>query len=974
MIAEIQITQEQIPWMASTIIIAALMLVFITLTLFRSRRLQRSFQHRSIKLKKENERTRVMLDSIPVACFLGNIERRVYDCNNETVRLFELKNKQEFIDHFEKDLSPEYQSDGRKSIDAIYHYSAEAIEKGRCVFNWTHQLLDGTPFPVIVTLESAVYDGEIVLMVCLRDMREYEKMSNEISRQNILLTTVNSVSSALLEPDIGHFEDNLQKAMRILAEVADVDRICVWRNADTELSQRFSLIYQWETSGIKSLVKDGSLSPDLFFDDLPFWNETLAQGNCLNSLVRDMPPAEQEVLAPRDILSILLVPVILHDNFWGFISFDYCRTERLFMDDEVLIMRSASRMMANAVIRSEMAGELVFAKELAEQSNRSKSIFLSHMSHEIRTPMNAILGIAEIQLRDETNNKDTLEAFNKIYESGNLLLNIINDILDFSKIESGKLEIIPVSYDIPNLINDTVQLHRLRYDSKPIDFSLHVDEDVPVNLFGDELRIKQVLNNILSNAFKYTDSGSIEFCVSAEQENSSSGENVILVFRVSDTGQGMNEDQLRRLFDEYSRFNLDKNRTTVGTGLGMSITKRLVGLMNGTIDAKSVPDMGSVFTVRLPQKQTGADLCGKDISGKLQTFRYQDAIVKKTRFSHEYMPYGRVLIVDDVDTNIYVTKGMLIPYGLNIETASSGFAAISKIKNGGDFDIIFMDHMMPKMDGIETVKILRNMGYKSAIIALTANAIVGRAEMFLKNGFDAFISKPIDSRELNHFLNDFILNKKPPEVIEEARREQREKKSINKELQEQEKISLNEMTELFIIDAQNAVNVLEDFFNKLNLTDLPDLKLYITTVHGMKSALANIGNKELSDSALKLEQAGKERNHAVITEATPLFISALRSIIEKNKPRQNDDHGPADAPLITDADRIYLREKLRIIQSASMTFDKNTAKNALNELKQKKWPPETRELLDEITMSILHSAYKKITALTEDFLKKDDTA
>jgi len=388
--------------------------------------------------------------------------------------------------------------------------------------------------------------------------------------------------------------------------------------------------------------------------------------------------------------------------------------------------------------------ELIAAKEYAEHSSRYKSAFLAVMSHEIRTPMNVILGISEIQLRDEVLSAESEEAFRKIYESGDLLLNIINDILDLSKIEAGKLELVPVKYDIPSLVNDTAQLIRLRYE-KPIELFLNVDESTPIEMIGDELRIKQVLNNVLSNAFKYTHKGNVEFSVYPENVED---ENVTIAFRITDTGQGMTKEQIDKIFDEYTRFNIEANRTTVGTGLGMSITNRLVNLMNGRITIESEVDKGSVFTVYIPQKRIGTAVCGPELAENLKRFNFHStAITKKIQFLREYMPYGSVLIVDDVESNIYVAKGMLAPYGLKIDTAISGFEAIDIIKKGNEYDIVFMDHMMPEMDGIETVKFIRDMGYKHSIIALTANALIGREEMFLQNGFDAFISKPIDSRE-----------------------------------------------------------------------------------------------------------------------------------------------------------------------------------------------------------------------------------
>jgi len=618
--------------------------------------------------------------------------------------------------------------------------------------------------------------------------------------------------------------------------------------------------------------------------------------------------------------------------------------------------------------------ELIAAKEFAEQSSNYKSAFLANMSHEIRTPMNAILGIAEIQLRENNLPKETESALQKIYESGDLLLNIINDILDLSKIEAGRLELSPAKYDIPSLIHDTAQLIRLRYESNPIKFIIQVDQNTPLELFGDELRIKQVLNNVLSNAFKYTDEGEIEFSVFSEQKDQpllNQSDDVIIVFRVRDTGQGMTKKQLDKLFDEYTRFNTEANRTTIGTGLGMSITKRIVNLLNGQISAESEPGKGSVFTIRIPQKKIGMVVCGPEIAGKLRDFKFQTtAITKKAQFFREYMPYGSVLVVDDMDSNIYVTKGMLMPYGLNIETASSGFEAVEKIKNGKIYDIIFMDHMMPKMDGIKAVEIIRGLGYKNSIIALTANALTGRAEMFMQNGFDGYISKPIDSRELNIALNEFIRNKKPQEAVEEARRNQQEKTKKNNnaaELYEQDAKKSGRISEkeiFFIHDAENAINTLEDINKKLPDINNEEIELYTTTVHGMKSALANIGEKELSALSYKLEQAGEEKNTAFIISSTPSFINALQAIADKLKPvNENADWE------ISAKDKSYLQDKLQIIKTECAVFNKNAVKETLDELKKKNWPARESLLLSDITLHLLHSAFKKAVIAIDNYLQ-----
>ena len=526
--------------------------------------------------------------------------------------------------------------------------------------------------------------------------------------------------------------------------------------------------------------------------------------------------------------------------------------------------------------------EIVRAKERAEDANTAKSAFLANMSHEVRTPMNAILGITEIELQNDSLPASTEESLSRIHESGNLLLNIINDILDISKIEAGMLEIIPAEYDIPSLVNDAVQVNRFRYESKPIRFDLRIDEATPLNLLGDELRLKQILNNTLSNAFKYTEKGNVTLSVSAEATGSDDDDDVILILQVSDTGQGMTAEDVSKLFDEYTRFNIDANRAIAGTGLGMSITKRILDLMGGEIFVESELGKGSVFTIRIPHKRVGGIVCGPELAEVIRNYRFHStAMTKKSRMLREHMPYGRVLVVDDIELNIYVAKGMLLPYGLHVDTVNSGLAVIEKIKEGNVYDVIFMDHLMPQINGIEATKMLREMGYTNCIIALTANALVGQAEMFLKNGFDGYLSKPIDSRELNTILNKFIRDGKSAERFLSAHKEQSRKMKMSDVGNISSNIvGVSELQEFFIIDAENAVSVLERILEKPDRFNDKDIETCETTVHGMKSALLSIGESELSGFAAQLEQAAKEKNHILLAKEIPKFIDALGTLIE----------------------------------------------------------------------------------------------
>ena len=610
--------------------------------------------------------------------------------------------------------------------------------------------------------------------------------------------------------------------------------------------------------------------------------------------------------------------------------------------------------------------EELLHETLKETKNASaaKSSFLANMSHEIRTPMNAILGIAEIQLHNDTLDPDMREAFTRIHNAGDLLLSIINDILDLSKIEAGRMELSLHKYEVASMINDTVTLNLIRKGNKPIEFVLSVAENTPSTLIGDDLRIKQILNNLLSNAFKYTVKGVVKLSISAETEKNDNSD-IALVFVVSDTGQGMTGEQIENLFDEYARFNSEANRTTEGTGLGMSIAQQLISMMNGTISVKSEVDRGSVFTVCLPQEISDSNVLGKEVAQNLESFKLNEAKqIRKTQIVYEPMPYGSVLVVDDMESNLYVTNGLLKPYGLSVDTATSGFEAIAKVEDGIVYDIIFMDHMMPKMDGIEATGKIRALGYTHPIIALTANAVAGQADVFLKSGFDGFISKPIDLRQLSTAIKKFVRDKQGPEVIEAVRKQASEQKKHKANALVLPQID-QQLAEFFVHDASMSVAVLEEVYEKNGVYEDEDVRMFTTTVHAMKSALANIGESELSSHAAKLEQAGRDKDVVVISSETPVFLGELRAIIEKLIPLGQT--GGSDEPL--NEDYTYLQEKLFAIKEACEIYDKKTIKAKISELRQKTWPHPIKELLSTMAEQLLGGDFEKVSDITGKIIK-----
>jgi signal transduction histidine kinase/FixJ family two-component response regulator len=425
---------------------------------------------------------------------------------------------------------------------------------------------------------------------------------------------------------------------------------------------------------------------------------------------------------------------------------------------------------------NEQYANLSELSEIAQHASDAKSHFLANMSHEMRTPLNAIIGFSELILHGHSDAADLEEELRKIHLAGLTLLGLVNDILDISKIESGKFELVNVDYDLASVINDTVTVNLVRIGEKPITFGLNIDKDLPSRLFGDEMRLKQIMNNLLSNAFKYTMEGDVDLAVTGRRD----GDSVWLTIKVTDTGIGIKPEDIDKLFSDYSQVDTKSNRKIEGTGLGLSITRKLLALMDGNIKVESVYGQGSCFTVTLRQQFVTSVPIGSKVVENLESMdnSYKEQVHNDVAFTR--MPYARVLVVDDVQANLDVARGMLKPYGMQIDCATSGQKAVDLIMDAKvRYQAIFMDHMMPGMDGIEAVKRIREIDTEYAreipIIALTANAIVGNEQMFLANGFQAFLSKPIELRRMDMVLKQWVRDReKEAKFLAEQRSEAEE--------------------------------------------------------------------------------------------------------------------------------------------------------------------------------------------------------
>jgi len=625
------------------------------------------------------------------------------------------------------------------------------------------------------------------------------------------------------------------------------------------------------------------------------------------------------------------------------------------IDEMMLILIILGSILAAALVLILI--QIDRAKDKASEESRQKSAFLANMSHEIRTPLNAVIGLSELILDTAEWNSENEYRVEQIISAGETLLSTVNDILDISKIESGKFELIELDYDIPSILNDASTQSILHRGDKPIEFIMNINEELPTVLHGDELRIKQILNNLLSNAFKYTMSGTVTLTVKSEKD----GDSVWLSFIVTDTGLGIKEDDLAVLFDDYAQVDMAANRKIVGTGLGLPITKRLVEQMHGKIKAESKYKDGSVFTVRIMQKHVTDEVIGAEIVDSLKNFHYSET--KRRGFEalkRISLPYARVLIVDDVLTNLDVAKGLMKPYRMHVDCVTSGWEAVEAMHdNSIRYNAIFMDHMMPGMDGIEATKLIREIDSEYAknipIIALTANAIVGNEEMFLENGFQAFVSKPIEISRLDSVIREWVRDKEQEELyvrsgksveIEEAAESSTAGVLLIGEIPG---VNVDRGLNRFSGDSDAYIDVLRSFAKNTpplldSLSEIADsgfharpsedrLPEYETIVHGIKGSSGSICAVKTADLALALENAARSGDYGyILINHLPFMNTARRLVsdIDAALVRVNEEK---HKPVMDKPDP----ELLKILKDACSNYEMNVVDDILEKLEAREY-------------------------------------
>ena len=636
----------------------------------------------------------------------------------------------------------------------------------------------------------------------------------------------------------------------------------------------------------------------------------------------------------------------------------------LVMIGAIYLMRSRIKIRESDALRE--------AKAVAEEASRAKSDFLANMSHEIRTPINAVMGMDEMILR-ESADESIITYANNIKTASNTLLGLINDILDFSKIEAGKIEIIPVEYDIASMINDLVNMIYTRADDKGLEMFLDFDPNLPRKLYGDEVRIKQVITNILTNAVKYTEEGSVTFHIGFDK-NKLERDSIFLHVSVIDTGIGIREEDMDKLFSEFERIEEKRNRHIEGTGLGMTITKQMLELMGSSLKVESTYGEGSIFYFSLKQK-----VVDKEPLGDYEE-TYRRSIIERAAYHEKFTaPEAEVLVVDDNPMNLMVINSLLKQTLVQVDTAESGAECLKKSAEK-KYDIIFLDHMMPDMDGVDTLRGLRadegNPNVDTATVCLTANAISGAREQYIEEGFDDYLAKPIDPDMLEEMMMQYLPKEKlqAPSETEAAASEAGGESIIPDYIKDIDEINIDtgiknyagdeeaylETLKVFSVSAGNYADEIRDYYNS------GDISNTTIKIHALKSTLRIIGATDIGEFAQSLENAGKAGDTATLDAKLDELLNRSMSIAKALSPLADEPENPEeDDDALPIIDKNVLQGCLMRIRKYAEGRDDVGIEEILDELSEYRIPEEEKDRIARIRQAVDEFDFEAVEAAFE---------
>ncbi|MDR1183259.1 MAG: response regulator [Coriobacteriales bacterium] len=687
------------------------------------------------ELEQERQAVSTVFTSNPHINVLFDDQFGVIDCNDAAIEFMGFDSRATFFEGFLERLVgaiPEVMPDGSKPM-TLRGRLTDAVTQGQTVFETT-LVLEDCAHTMQFTLKRIPFRGSFVIIVYGVELTEAYRMRNDLLQRDKLLAVINGAAEQLLTSDSSRLQEVLDASMGTLAQTLDIDRMYIWKNEPDETGLRYVPEYGWISSTTKKTTTVHENSGFSYIDSLPHWEDIFSRNEVINGPLKTLGGLEQQTLAPFGIQSILVIPVIMQEQFWGFVSFDDLHKDYTFSDEEVHILRSWSLMIASTVERKNADELLNRALDDALQASQAKGNFLSNMSHEMRTPMNAIIGMTSIgkQARDLQRKDD---AFQKIEDASSHLLGVINDVLDISKIEANKLELNTISFNFEKMLQKVVNVVNFRVEENGQRFFVAIDHLIPPYLIGDDQRLEQVITNLLSNAVKFTpEGGTIRLDTKLLEQQD---DICTISIEVTDTGIGISAEQKERLFRSFEQADSGTSRKFGGTGLGLAISKRIVDLMGGEVWIESELGEGSTFGfyVRLE--------CDEEAP------RQPDL--------HIDWSTVRILAVDDQSETRLFFRQFAEHSGLNCDTAASGQSALDAIEQNGQYDIYFIDWNMPDINGIELARRIRaGGGTRSIITIISGTDWTDIEEEASEVGVDRYLAKPLFPSDISDLINTCI--------------------------------------------------------------------------------------------------------------------------------------------------------------------------------------------------------------------------
>ncbi|MDR0842887.1 MAG: response regulator [Acidobacteriota bacterium] len=691
------------------------------------------------RLRDETQTAAAIFGSNPHMTALFDSNLKLLDCNQAMIEFFGLADKEAANSSYAEAVAamvPPTQRNGLPSVP-LKDRLEQALRQGDLQFE-TKFVRQDRSMLVSVTMRTIPYRGGVAIVTYLVDLTDLYATRDRLLYREQLLSSVNKMSEILLSFRYANITESLTESMKILAQHITVDRIYIWKSDGNDGRRQYTREFEWlsEKAATSKTVLSGSTHS--YIKIFPEWERKFRIGQAVNSPLSQLPEVEQKHLGKFDIRSILMIPVFQQGSLWGFVGFDDCRREHFFTNEEERILRSASLLMVNAIMRNEITESLVKTRESALSYAKAKSIFLANMSHEMRTPLNAVVGMTAIGKGAASVERKNY-CLEKIEDASQHLVGIINDVLDMSKIEAGKLELSPVEFNFERMLRRVAGVATFKIDQKQQKFNVHIDRKIPERVFGDDQRLAQVITNLLGNAVKFTpEQGSITLDATLVKEED---QRCTIGIKVIDSGIGISAEQQSLLFHSFQQADNNTTRKYGGTGLGLVISKRIVGLMGGEIKITSEPGRGATFAFTVEVER---------VSGQSRRLQLPPGVNRSNI---------RIMAVDDdADVRSHF-RDIMQQFEIGCDLAGSGREALALRERNGAYNIYFVDWKMPDMDGLELSRRIREKdeGNANSIIIMISAVDWGTiSDEAGRIGVDKYIPKPLFPSAIADFISECL--------------------------------------------------------------------------------------------------------------------------------------------------------------------------------------------------------------------------